>query len=96
MLKYSKNEWRINHGRRQIRQTAWDLDIYWIGDLLSNSFFTITEAATTLMEFFGINQSQLLETPNEILEKMYKCDEVIELHQLGYHIPIINRKEVSM
>jgi hypothetical protein len=50
---------------------------------------------TTLMEFFGINQDQLLETPDEILEKMYKCDEVIELHQLGYHIPIIKRKEVS-
>ena len=51
---------------------------------------------TTLMEFFGINQSQLLETPDEILQKMYECDEVIELHQLGYHIPIIKRKEMSM
>ena len=61
---------------------------------------------TTIQEFFGINEEQLLETPNDVLERMYECNEMFDLHLLGYAIPIfrknlnkrlnIKRKGVSM
>ena len=61
---------------------------------------------TTIQEFFGINEEQLLETPSDVLERMYECNEMFDLHLLGYAIPIfrknlnkrlnIKRKGVSM